>query len=106
MVKARYSRMKDLERIKSDLISENSRIGADLMEFKSLSSIDRAVGKRFGLTQNIPRRQIFDDPVKPGRFDRKSFVDMDQVVDWMERAVFRSGQINARERLDDEAEKK
>jgi hypothetical protein len=98
MVKEHYSRMKSLEEQKRTLERENSRLSGELSDLKSLARVHRVATERFGLTQDVAGRTTLEDPVKrrpaPERF---YLVDTEEITDWLERAVFQSGSISARE---------
>jgi cell division protein FtsL len=97
-VKDYYAKTKDMEKLKSELTSEIDELKANLMDLKSISRVGEEV-KRYGLTQNVSGRLNIEIPmVKDSARNRKAFVDMDQVADWLEEAVFKSGQINAKEK--------
>ncbi len=97
-VKDYYARTKNLEDVKSRLISENSGLRASLMDIKSLSAVGKIVTRRFGLTQKVSGRLQVKDPVVPSRVeDRTDFVNMDVVADAIEDAVFRAGKVTAEE---------
>ena len=98
MVKEYYSQMKNLEEQKKVLQRENARLSGQLSELKSLTRVDRIVTERFGLTQNVAGRMTIEDPVRrrPAE-ERFLLVDNEKISDWLERAVFQSGSISARE---------
>lgn len=97
-VKDYYSRMKLLEETRKSYEVENSKLHSRLAELKSLASIDREVTRRFGLTQSVAGRTFLYDPVKStGPRYSFDFVDMDDVTDWLENAVVRSGSVKAGE---------
>jgi hypothetical protein len=103
-VKDYYSQTRDLENLKSELISEISGYRAEVMELKSISRIGEAAAKH-GLTQNVSGRLKIKIPVhKRNENHKELFVDMDEFADWLEDAVFRSGKINARERNREQSE--
>ena len=98
MVKDYYSKTRALEKQKGELISEMDELKARLMDLKSISRVGEEV-KRFGLTQKVSGRMTIkfrktDDDTQ----NRNSFVTMDQVADWLEDAVFKSGQVTAQEK--------
>jgi hypothetical protein len=100
MVKDYYSNIKSLEKSRDEIIAENSELKAELMDLKSITRVGNIV-KRYGLTQNVSERLTIKIPMTGDAKDsRKLFVDMDMFADWLEEAVFRSGQINAREQGD------
>jgi len=97
-VKEYYSTMKNLEDREKSLATENSRLKGELTELKSLTNVNKVVTKRFGLTQNVSSRVFLQDPIKPaGRVSRFHLVDMQEITDWLERAVFKSGHVTAEE---------
>ncbi len=97
-VKEYYSTMKNLEDREKSLATENSRLKGELTELKSLTKVNKVVTKRFGLTQNVSSRVFLQDPIKPaGRVSRFHLVDMQEITDWLERAVFKSGHVTAEE---------
>jgi len=99
-VKDYYSEIKNLEKSRDELKSENSGLKAELMDLKSITRVGTIV-KKYGLTQNVAERLTIKIPmVKDVRGDRKFFVDMDIFADWLEEAVFRSGKINAQDNLE------
>lgn len=96
-VKEYYSQTRNLEKIKSDLSSEIDELKANLMELKSISRVEKQV-RRYGLTQSVSGRLNIKVPMTGDSTQSlKSFVTMDKVADWLEEAVFKSGQINAKE---------
>lgn len=98
MVKVLYSRMKNLEEAKRTLERENSRLSGELSDLKSLTRVHRVVTERFGLTQDVAARLIIEDPVRDRPATERFFlVDTEEITDWLERAVFQSGSISARE---------
>ena len=100
-VKEYYSDMKTLEETKNSLLFENSRSRTELAELKSLMAVDKAVTHRLNLTQKVSARIFLEDPVKSVRAGKKyDFVDMDDVTDWLEGEVIRSGKVTAKERED------
>lgn len=99
-VKDYYSEIKNLEKSRDELISENSGLKAELMDMKSITRVGTIV-KKYGLTQNVAERLTIKIPmVKDVRGNRKFFVDMDIFADWLEEAVFRSGRINAQDNVE------
>lgn len=97
-VKEYYSTMKHFEARKKTLTTENSRLKGELTELKSLTNVNNVVTKQFGLTQNVSSRVFFRDPIKPrGRMSKFHLVDMPEITDWLEQAVFKSGYITAEE---------
>jgi cell division protein FtsL len=99
-VKDYYSEIKNLEKSRDELKSENSGLKAELMDLKSITRVGTVV-KKYGLTQNVAERLTIKIPmVKDVRGDRKFFVDMDIFADWLEEAVFRSGRINAQDNVE------
>jgi hypothetical protein len=97
-VKDYYSEIKNLEKTRDKLISENSEFNAELMDLKSITRVG-AIVKKYGLTQNVSQRLTIKIPMVKGvKGSRKFFVDMDMFADWLEEAVFRSGKINAQDR--------
>jgi hypothetical protein len=98
MVKELYSRMKNLEEAKRTLERENSRLSGELSDLKSLTRVHKVVTERFGLTQDVAARLIIKDPVRHRPATERFFlVDTEEITDWLERAVFQSGSISARE---------
>lgn len=98
MVKVLYSRMKNLEEAKRTLERENSRLSGELSDLKSLTRVHRVVTERFGLTQDVAARLIIEDPVRDRPATERFFlVDTEEITNWLERAVFQSGSISARE---------
>lgn len=96
-VKDYYSEIKNLEKARNELISENSEYRAELMDLKSISRVG-AIVKRFGLTPDVSERLTIKIPMsRDVKGSKKFFVDMDRFADWLEDAVFRSGQINAKD---------
>jgi hypothetical protein len=95
-VKEYYLKMRKLENQRSDLVSENMRLRADLMDLKSLSRIDDLVTREFGLTQNVSQRIFLLDPVrgekKPGSLE---FVGDMEIPGWIETAIIGSGGVMA-----------
>jgi hypothetical protein len=99
--------MKNLETQKKILISENSRLKGQLTEMKSLTNVNKIVADRFGLTQDVSSRVFIRDPIKPsGHISKFHLVDMEEITDWLERAVFKSGHITAEEQQDIKTERK
>jgi hypothetical protein len=97
-VKEHYSTMKNLETRRKTLTTENSRLKSELTKLKSLTNVNKVVTRQFGLTQNVSSRVFLQDPVKPaGRVSRFHLVDMQEITDWLERAVFKSGHVTAEE---------
>ena len=97
-VKDYYSKTRDLEKSKGELISEISEYKAELMDLKSITQVGEVV-KKYGLTQNVSERLKIEIPAIEKVGDtRRLFVNVDLFADWLEEAVFRSGKINARER--------
>jgi hypothetical protein len=106
-VKEHYSTMKNLEVRKKALTTDNSRLKGELTELKSLTNVNNIVTKRYGLTQNVSSRVFLRDPVKPAaRMSKFHLVDMQEITDWLERAVFKSGHITAEERKNMKAGRK
>jgi hypothetical protein len=98
-VKEYYSRMKALEESKKALVAENAKLRTDLMDLKSLSAVDKAVSGKFGLTQKVMGRIFLNDPVERGDWVKAvDFVDLDNVTEWLEEAVVKSGKVTAKER--------
>lgn len=90
--------MKNLEGQKEILQRENAGLKSELSELKSLARIDRVVTERFGLTQDVAGRMTIEDPVRHRPVnERFFFVDSEEITDWLERAVFQSNSISARE---------
>ena len=90
--------MKNLEIRRKTLTTENSRLKSELTKLKSLTNVNKVVTRQFGLTQNVSSRVFLQDPVKPaGRVSRFHLVDMQEITDWLERAVFKSGHVTAEE---------
>ncbi|MEE9553774.1 MAG: hypothetical protein V3W18_05700 [candidate division Zixibacteria bacterium] len=101
-VKDYYSEMKKLEKDKKALDYDNSRLKTGLAELKSLMVVDKTVSRRLGLTQKVSGRIFLEDPVKSSGAETKfDFVDMDDVTDWLEGEVLRSGKVNAKESGED-----
>jgi cell division protein FtsL len=97
-VKDYYSKTKDLEKYKGELISEISEYRAELMDLKSITQVGEVI-KKYGLTQNVSERLKIEIPATEDNApDRKLFVNMDIFAEWLEEAVFRSGKINAQDR--------
>lgn len=97
-VKEYYSTMKNLEDRKKSLRTENSHLKGELAELKSLTRVNKVVTEQFGLTQNVSSRVFLQEPIKPaGHVGKFHLVDMQEVTDWLERAVFKSGQVTAEE---------
>ena len=99
-VKEYYSIMRKLETEKMNLISENTRLRANLMDLKSLSQVDLVVTTKFGLTQDVSRRIFFDDPVKTEKKNRANFAAEPEIPGWLEDAVIGSGRVRAESRRD------
>ncbi len=99
MVKAYYSKMKNLEAERDELVNEISGRRAILSELKSWTEIEKVVTVRFGLTQKVMDRIIISDPVKARKVEPKSmYVDKTGVYDWIEDAVFGAGKVLAEPR--------
>jgi len=97
-VKDYYSKTKNLEKSKGELISEISEYRAELMDLKSITQVGEVV-KKYGLTQDVSERLKIEIPAtEDNKNDRKLFVNMDMFAEWLEEAVFRSGRINAQDR--------
>ena len=97
-VKDYYSKTRDLEKAKGELVSEISEYKAELMDLKSITQVGEVV-KKYGLTQNVSERLKIEIPANERNGDtRRLFVNVDLFAEWLEEAVFRSGKINARER--------
>jgi hypothetical protein len=95
-VKDYYIELKTLETERTDLISENMRLRAELMDFKSLSRINAVVTKEFGLTQNVFEKIFLADPVTPEKKQNKlGFAGEMEIPDWLETAVVGSGRVRA-----------
>jgi hypothetical protein len=96
-VKDYYAKMRRLEIEKKDLISENMRLRANLLDLKSLSQISKVVTEQYGLTQNVSQRIFISDPVTPEKKQSKlEFVgDMKDVPDWLDNAISGSGRVRA-----------
>jgi hypothetical protein len=106
-VKEYYSTMKNLEDIKKSSITENSHLKSSLTELKSLTSVNKVITERFGLTQNVSARVFLQDPVRSaGHTGKFHLVDMQEVTDWLERAVFKSGHVTAEEQQNSKKERK
>ena len=100
-VKDYYKRLKKLETERVDLISENMRFRAALVDLKSLSRIHAVVTREFGLTQNVSERIFLADPVKPEKRQSKiDFAGEMEMPDWLETAVIGSGRIRAEQPAD------
>ena len=54
-VKDYYSEIKNLEKSRDELISENSGLKAELMDLKSITRVGTIV-KKYGMTQNVAER--------------------------------------------------
>jgi hypothetical protein len=107
MVKEYYSTMKDFEAREKTLMTENAHLKGELTELKSLTNVNNVVTKRFGLTQNVSSRVFLQDPIKPaGRMSKFHLVDMQEITDWLERAVFKSGHVTAEEQKNMKTERK
>ena len=101
-VKDYYSEMKKLEENRKALDFDNSRLKTELAELKSLTMVDKTATGRLGLTQKVSGRIFFEDPVKSRGIETKiGFVDMDDVTDWLEGEVLRSGKVMAKESGED-----
>jgi len=99
-VKDYYSEIKNLEKSRDELISENSGLKAELMDLKSITRVGTIV-KKYGLTQNVAERLTIKIPmVRDVKGSRKFFVDTDIFADWLEEAVFKSGRINAQNNVE------
>jgi hypothetical protein len=96
-VKEYYATMKRRETERNDIIAENMHLRAKLLDLKSLSSINKVVTKRFGLTQNVSQRIFISDPVKQDRRPNTLDLvgDLKDVPDWIDNAVFNAGRIRA-----------
>ncbi len=106
-VKEYYSTMKDFEAREKTLMTENAHLKGELTELKSLTNVNNVVTKRFGLTQNVSSRVFLQDPIKPaGRMSKYHLVDMQEITDWLERAVFKSGHVTAEEQKNMKTERK
>jgi hypothetical protein len=100
-VKENYANMKKLEVQKSNLIAENMRLKASLMDLKSISQIDKIVTVVYGLTQNVSGRLILSDPVtRAKKIDKLNFAGDGEMPDWLENAVVGSGRVRAEEPKD------
>jgi hypothetical protein len=100
-VKDYYKELKELETERTNLISENMRLRANLMDLKSLSNINAVVTERFGLTQSVSQRIFLADPVEPRKSENKSgFAGDIEIPDWLENAVIGSGRIRAEQPAD------
>jgi hypothetical protein len=98
MVKEYYSQMKNLEEQKKVLQRENARLSGQLSELKSLTRVDRIVTERYGLTQDVAGRMTIEDPIRRRTAKEKFLlVDTEEITDWLERAVFQSNSVSARE---------
>jgi len=94
--------MKQLEELKKTLVTDNSRLRTELMNSKSLTAVDYTVTRDLNLTQKVESRLFLTDPVKySGHKKPFDFVDMDDVTDWLEDAVVRSGKVTAKENSED-----
>jgi len=97
-VKDYYSRMKSLEDECKTLTSDNAKLKSELMNFKSLTSIDHAVRRDLNLTQKVKSRIFLQDPVTGNERKRAlDLVDMDKISNWLEDAVVKSGRVTAKE---------
>jgi hypothetical protein len=106
-VKEYYSTMKNLEDRKKSSMTENSHLKGKLTELKSLTSVNKVVTERFGLTQNVSGRVFLQDPIRSaGHVGKFHLVDMQEVTDWLERAVFKSGHVTAEEQQNIKRERK
>jgi len=95
-VKENYAAMKKLETQKTNLIAENLRLRAGLMDLKSLSEINKVVTTLFGLTQNVSARLFLSDPVDPEKkYDKINFAVEKDIPDWLETAVTGSDHVKA-----------
>lgn len=96
-VKDRYAAMKRLDTRRLDLIAENSRLRAQLLDLKSLSAINKVVTEQYGLTQNVSERVLLRDPVTAVRDkERTNFAAAKpDIYDWLEGAVINSGKVLA-----------
>lgn len=97
-VKELYSQMRRMEESKKILLADNSQLQMQLADLKSLIAVDRVATRELSLTQNVRGRIYLDDPVKspiPGK--SIDYVNMDDVTDWLENAVVRSGKVAAKE---------
>ncbi len=96
MVKENYAAMKRLETEKANLIAENMRLRAALMDSKSLSEIGKIVSAEYGLTQNVSERIFLSDPVKRDKKESKiQFASDRSIPDWLETAVMGTDRVNA-----------
>ncbi len=106
-VKEYYSTMKNLQVRKKALTTDNSHLKGKLTELKSLTNVNNVVTRRYGLTQNVSSRTFLRDPIKPaGRMSKFHLVDMQEITDWLEQAVFKSGHITAEEQKNMKAGRK
>jgi hypothetical protein len=96
MVKEYSAAAKKLETDRGNLVAENMRIRADLLDIKSISQINSVVTKEYGLTQNVSKRIFLSDPVPHEKGDSKiNFVGNNDIPDWLETAVMGSGSVRA-----------
>jgi hypothetical protein len=96
MVKEYSAAAKKLETDRANLVAENMRIRADLLDIKSISQINSVVTKEYGLTQNVSQRIFISDPVPPEKEASKvNFAGNDDIPDWLETAVMGSGSVRA-----------
>jgi hypothetical protein len=95
-VKEYYSGVKRLETQRKDLMAENMRIRANLLDLKSISEISKVMAD-YGLTQNVSQRIFLSDPVAPEKKPSKlEFVDdMNNVSDLLDNAISGSGRVRA-----------
>jgi len=103
-VKEYYSQMKGLEDSKNALLAENAQLYAKLADLKSLMVVDKKVSKSYNLTQNVKDRIFLPDPVEsPNSSKISNFVNsnLDNITDWLEGVVVRSGRVTAKERQKD-----
>jgi len=95
-VKDYYAKMKKCETEKNDLIAENMRLRAGLLDLKSLAKVGK-IARENGLTQNVARHIFLSDPVrpekKPSKLDFAS--DTEVVPDWLDNAISGSGRVRA-----------
>jgi len=98
-VKELYSQMKRLDETKKILEADNSQLQTELTELKSLIAVDKVATRQLYLTQNVHGRIYLQDPVKATSQGKAfDFVSMDDITDWLEEAVVRSGKVTAKER--------
>ena len=96
-VKAYSATKKQLEAEKGGMIAENSRLRGQLLNLKSITSIDKIVTEQFGLTQNVARRIIITDPVPVDKGDYKLNLvsNNPDLTDWLEDIVSNSNKVLA-----------